>query len=257
VLPDAEIVDASELIWREKAVLMPHEIARVKQAARIAMDAYRDVASIIRAGVTEIETSQLIEAKLTIAKVSDATRAFGHVACMSGPNSVVAYGSYALSTGRRMQPGDLVLTHCNSTVDGYWTDITRTYSIGEPTADVRAMYDALLRASLAGIACVKPGARGAEIDSAVRNSLERDGFAAAFKHGTGHGVGFAAIDHRAKPRVRPHSPDVLEPGMIFNIEPGIYIDGVGGMRQCDMVLCTPDGAEVLTPFHNTIEQLML
>jgi Xaa-Pro aminopeptidase len=156
-----------------------------------------------------------------------------------------------------MQPGDLVLTHCNSTVDGYWTDITRTYSIGEPTADVRAMYDALLRASLAGIACVKPGARGAEIDSAVRNSLERDGFAAAFKHGTGHGVGFAAIDHRAKPRVRPHSPDVLEPGMIFNIEPGIYIDGVGGMRQCDMVLCTPDGAEVLTPFHNTIEQLML
>ena len=78
--------------------------------------------------------------------------------------------------------------------------------------------------------------------------LSKYGFGEEFKHSTGHGVGFAAANPNAIPRIHPHSPDILEAGMTFNIEPAIYIDGLEGMRHCDVVVCTPSGAEVLTDF---------
>jgi Xaa-Pro aminopeptidase len=118
------------------------------------------------------------------------------------------------------------------------------------------MYEAILEASRAGIGAVRPGMNASEVDTAVRNVLSERGFGEQFKHGAGHGVGFSAIDHRAIPRLKPNSPDTLESGMIFNIEPGIYFEDYGGIRQCDMVLVTQAGAEVLTPFHDMIGSLV-
>ena len=86
------------------------------------------------------------------------------------------------------------------------------------------------------------------MDAAARSVLTRHGFGPAFKHATGHGVGFTGADGNALPRVHPQSSDILEAGMTFNIEPAIYREGVGGMRHCDVVVCTHDGAEVLTDF---------
>jgi Xaa-Pro aminopeptidase len=85
--------------------------------------------------------------------------------------------------------------------------------------------------------------------------LTAHGYGEAFKHPTGHGVGFAAIDHDALPRLHPKSPDVLETGMVFNVEPGVYFEGYGGLRHCDMVAVTASGAEVLTPFAASMHDL--
>ena len=87
-----------------------------------------------------------------------------------------------------------------------------------------------------------------EVDRAARETLKAYGFEKEFKHPTGHGVGFSAISHNARPRIHPQSKEVLEPGMVFNIEPAVYIEGYGGIRHCDMVAITDTGVEVLTPF---------
>jgi Xaa-Pro dipeptidase len=259
VLPDASFIDAHELLWNCAAILTESEIEVVRRAAFVAREAYEQDARYIRSGVTEIAASLQFQNLLTSRALTDdnSDRAFGHVACMSGKNSGAAFGAYALSTRKTIAVNELVLTHCNSTLGGYWTDITRTYFVGDPPSKIRKMYDAMLKASRAGIAAVKPGVEASAVDKAVRDSLTDDTFGEAFKHGTGHGVGFAAIDHRAKPRLRPNSPDMIETGMIFNIEPGVYFPDFGGMRHCDMVLCTAEGAELLTPFHQSIAELIL
>jgi Xaa-Pro aminopeptidase len=110
-------------------------------------------------------------------------------------------------------------------------------------------------ARAAALSAIRPGATGAEVDRAARSVLAERGYGPEFKHPTGHGVGFAAIDHNARPRLHPKSPDVLEPGMVFNVEPGLYFED-GGMRHCDMVAVTDNGAELLTPFLCDIEELI-
>jgi Xaa-Pro aminopeptidase len=87
------------------------------------------------------------------------------------------------------------------------------------------------------------------VDAAARNVLRSRGLSEAFKHATGHGVGFAAISHKARPRLHPCSDAVLEPGMVFNVEPAVYLDGYGGLRHCDVVLVTENGHALLTPFQ--------
>ena len=96
---------------------------------------------------------------------------------------------------------------------------------------------------------VRPGVRAAEVDAAARNVLTERGFGDGFKHATGNGVGFSAINHLAYPRIHPKSDDMLEVGMTFNIEPAIYIEGFGGARHCDLVTVVAEGMELLTPFQ--------
>ncbi|HET7469549.1 MAG TPA: M24 family metallopeptidase, partial [Gemmatimonadales bacterium] len=119
----------------------------------------------------------------------------------------------------------------------------------------RDLFEAVLAARRAALDAVAPGVRASEVDRAARDELASRGLGAAFRHGTGHGVGFAAIDHNARPRLHPRSSDVLEPGMVFNLEPAVYLDGRGGLRHCDLVAVHSEGAELLTPFHTRLEEL--
>ena len=167
---------------------------------------------------------------------------------MSGPNSARAYAAFQQSTARAIGDGDLVLLHCNSYYDGLWTDITRTFCVGRMTDQQRAMRDAIHMARRSALNAIRPGARASSVDHGARDVLSQRGFGSAFKHPTGHGVGFAAINHNARPRIHPMSDVALEVGMAFNIEPAIYLPGVGGMRHCDVVVVSKDGAECLTPF---------
>jgi Xaa-Pro aminopeptidase len=176
---------------------------------------------------------------------------------MSGPNSAEASAAYQLSRARELTDGDFALVHCNSYADGYWTDITRTFSVGEPDGRKREMYDAVFAARRAAFDSIRAGVKASDVDRAAREVLTQSGFGKQFKHGLGHGVGFAAINHNAAPRLHPESDDVLEAGMVFNVEPGIYLDGYGGLRHCDMVAVTEDGMEVLTPFQSSVEQLIV
>jgi Xaa-Pro dipeptidase len=256
-LPAASFDPAGERLARLRAVLTPDERGRIRLACRVAGEAFAEGAARLRAGMTEAEVARGFRGQLATrgAAAPGVQRADGFVFCMSGLNSARAYGSHARSTARAVRRGDLVLVHCNSYVDGYWTDITRTYCLGSPPARLRELYDAVLGARAAALAVAGPGVEAQAVDQAARDVLAAKGLGAAFKHPAGHGVGFAAIDHNARPRLRPGSPDVLLPGMVCNIEPAVYLDDAGGLRHCDMVAVTDGGVELLTPFQATLDEL--
>lgn len=257
--PAAVLVSADELLARLRSVPTAQECARVRTACAIAGSAFESAAATIRAGMRETEVAARFRTPLSTpaAMAAQVERADGFAFCMSGANAAHAYGAYARSRAKVVAAGELLLVHCNSYADGYWSDITRTYSLGEPDARQCRMYRAVFAARDAAFAVIRPGVRAADVDRAARGELEARGFGAAFKHPTGHGVGFAAIDHNAPPRLHPRSDDVLEPGMVFNVEPAIYLDDLDGLRQCDMVVVTETGASLLTPFHVSLEELTL
>lgn len=251
-------VPADDLLSRLRSRLTAREREMVGIACGIARRAFTRAAPLLEPGVTEAEAASLFRAPLSATSDGNAIRrADGFAFCMSGVNSANAYGAYARSTSRLLCEGELVLVHCNSYVDGFWTDITRTYCLGEPDDRQAAMYDAVLAARGAALASIRAGVRAADVDAAARDALASRGFGAQFKHSTGHGVGFAAIDAGAQPRLHPRSPDVLLAGMVCNVEPAIYIDGYGGMRHCDVVAVTETSCEVLTPFHASMADLVL
>ena len=141
------------------------------------------------------------------------------------------------------------MIRCHSYADGYWADIARTYHIGPVEGRKQQMYEAVFAARDAVLAAIRPGVRAADLDQIARTVFEAHDLGAAFKHPTGHGAGFGALDHTARPRLHPKSDDVLEAGMILKLDPGAYLEEHGGVRKSDMVAVTEDGAEVLTPFH--------
>lgn len=257
-LPSATFVSAEAPLGRLRSVLTGGELDRVRIACRVAAAAFAEGAARIGEGMTEAEVAAGFRATLASHGVASpgVHRADGFVFCMSGPNSARAHGSHARSTARAVMEGDLLLIHCNSYVDGYWTDITRTFSLGPPSGHHRRLYDAVLAARAAALAMIGPGVEAQEVDRAARETLADRGLGEAFRHPTGHGVGFAAIDHNAQPRLRPGSPDVLVPGMVCNLEPAVYLDEVGGIRHCDMVAVTERGAELLTPFQARLDELV-
>lgn len=253
-LPGCSVETAKDLLTRLRSVCTSNEIERVRQACRDAQEAFEAAGVALRPDQTEITLAS--RARVFLYR-GDQGRDQQHLAVMSGICSASAYGAYAISSDRVMHPGELVMVHCNSNIAGYWTDITRTFCLGKPTEQQRQMYDAIAAAREAALKAIRPGARAADVDRAARQVLSDRGFGDQFKHATGHGVGYAAIDHNAHPRLHPQSPDLLEPGMVFNVEPAIYIENTQGMRHCDMVTVTDSGAEVLTPFLSEPREMIL
>ena len=253
------LVNATLLLTELRARLSFSELRTLRAACSIVEQAFVEGAERIRAGLSEREVAAIFAAPLSVraSSVAGIERAGGSCWCMSGPNAAEASAAFARSRGRRLGRSDLVLVHCNSYADGLWTDVTRTYIVGEPDRRMRRAYNAIFDARAAGLAAVRPGVTGADVDLAVRDTLRRHGFERELRHATGHGVGLAAIHHWARPRIHPLSPDVLERGMVFNIEPAIYQDGWGGIRHCDVALVTSAGVEVLTPFQPDLESLVL
>ncbi len=258
-LPSCALGSADEVLAKLHRVKTAGEIASIKNACKLAERAFRQGASQLHAGMTELEAAHLYRGTLSTALTDfpDVERADGFVFCMSGPNSALAGSAYARSRTRRIEAGDLVLIHCNSYADGHWTDITRTFSIGEPDIRGRAIREAVFAAREAALGALAPGVPAADIDAAARTELRARGFGPQFTHSTGHGVGFSAIDGNAPPRLHPKSPDTIQAGMVFNIEPAVYIKNFGGIRHCDMVAVTDTGAELLTDFQCHPEELVL
>jgi Xaa-Pro dipeptidase len=254
--PSAKLIAAGDMLARLASTLTPGEIERVRTACRIAEEAYSHAAQNLKRGMTETDAAAAFRAPLSTAG-NGVGRADGSMFCMSGENSYQASAAYQRSRSRRLRGGDLALVHCNSYVDGFWTDITRTYCLGEPDERQIEMYVAIFAALDASFDAIGTGVAAAEVDRAARDVLRERGFEKEFVHGLGHGVGFVAIDHGASPRLHPASPDRLKTGMVFNIEPAIYIKGYGGMRHCDMIAVTETGAELLTPFQRDIGSMIL
>lgn len=247
--PKAKYFHCDDAIEELKARKTAKEIQQMEAAAEIAASGFAHANQAIQVGRREAEIAADIQAAFqSCPKAELFQRSYGYFFCMSGPNSARAAAAYARTRQRRIEDGDLVMIHANTCADGYWTDITRTYLAGSPSQRQAAMRVGINEARDAALGCIRPGVPAREVDAAARNVMKAHGFGDAFKHSTGHGVGFAAANPNGLPRIHPCSPDVLEEGMTFNVEPAAYFDGYGGMRHCDVVAVTRQGATVLTGF---------
>jgi D-alanyl-D-alanine dipeptidase len=156
-----------------------------------------------------------------------------------GPNSASPHHEPG---ARTIVPGDVVVMDFGGTLDGYASDTTRTVAVGEPSAAIREIHGVVRAAQEAGCDAVRPGVAAQDVDRAARRVIEEAGHGAAFVHRTGHGIGLEV--HEA-PYIIDGNPTRLEPGMVFSVEPGIYLEGRFGVRIEDIVAVTEDGVERL------------
>jgi Xaa-Pro aminopeptidase len=217
------------------------EIGILREAGRRLGAVVPDVVALARPGRSELDVAADIEQVLRGAGFE---RPAFETIVASGPNSALPH---ARPTARRLQEGDGVVLDFGGVYDGYCVDLTRTVQLGEVGPTFRQLFAAVSEAQLAAISAVRPGVLASAVDGAARRTLGRYNLEDAFGHATGHGLG---IEVHEDPRVGKPShglPDTtLEPGMVFTIEPGAYIEGVGGVRIEDDVLVTESGCEVLT-----------
>ena len=249
--PARMLVPTERLIESERVRKDAYEVATLRRAAGMLTGAFERILAEIEPGRTERHVGARID---WIMKDCGFERAAFETIVASGPNAALPH---ARPGARALAAGDLVVLDFGGVYDGYCVDLTRTVSLGEPNADARRVYGAVVEAHAAGVAASRPGVTARDIDRAARGTLERLGLGDAFGHGTGHGLGIEVHEEPWLQRTRPGpagpaapggtSGEVLiESGMVFTIEPGAYLPGWGGVRLEDDLLVTADGPELLT-----------
>jgi Xaa-Pro aminopeptidase len=234
-------VPTERVVERARIIKDEEEIAALREAGRRLAGVAKGVAALVRVGRTECEIARDIDQALGSAGFS---RPAFETIVASGPNSALPH---ARPTDRLVQAGDATVLDFGGVYDGYCVDLTRTVQLGAASAALAGLYTAVAEAQRAALAAIRPGISASAIDSAARSVLERHGLGDAFGHGTGHGLGLEVHEEPRIGKVSPRLPDVVvEPGMVFTIEPGAYVPGVGGVRIEDDVLVTETGCEVLT-----------
>lgn len=204
------------------------EVAAVQRAVDITDEIYEEVVAALHVGMTEFEISALLQYH---AIRRGAQQMSFDTIVGTGPRSVMPHGR---PTARAIQPHDAVLIDFGIQYQNYQSDMTRVVFMGEPSPEMRRIYEVVLEANLAGIAAMRPGAVACDVDRAARDVIERAGYGAEFSHGLGHGIGIG--DGNEWPLLRPGSKTVLSDGMMMSCEPGVYVPGVGGVRIEDDVV---------------------
>ena len=234
---DGRLVNVGARVGALRVVKDSDELQAMRRAAAIAEEALEAAVAGGLAGRTEREVAWAIEAAVHRAGGDDL--AFPTIVA-TGPHGALPH---AIPGDAVMAPGDLVVIDMGARLDGYHSDITRTFAVGEVDDDARAVYEVVLRAQLAGLAAVRDGVACRGVDAAARHVIEDAGYGASFGHGTGHGVG---LEIHEQPRVGRLSGDRLASGAVITVEPGIYLEGRYGVRIEDTVVVTDGGCERLT-----------
>lgn len=236
--PKARVRPTRELVEEHRMVKEPAEIERIRAAVRLASSLFDTAVAAIRPGVPE----RVVAAELEYAaRKAGADGMSFETIVAAGPRSALPHGR--ASTQSIPRSGFVVLDF-GVILRDYCSDMTRTLYVGKPTAKVRRLYQAVRDAQQAAIEAVRPGRTAGEVDRAARSVLRRAGLARYFTHSTGHGVG---LEIHEPPRIASGQQEVLRPGMVITIEPGVYVPGCGGVRIEDMVVVTTTSCEVLTP----------
>lgn len=236
-LPEVELKPCSGLVIPLRRVKDPEELARIRQACDLADRAFARLLEMLRPGVSEREIA--IELDHWLRKAGSEKEAFDTIVA-SGWRSALPHG---VASDKLLEPGDLVTVDFGARVHGYHSDLTRTVVLGQATERQREVYHVVLEAQRAALAAIRAGVDGREIDAVARNLIRERGFGDYFGHGLGHGLGRSVHDH---PALSQHQEVILEADMVITVEPGIYIEGWGGVRIEDDVRVTADGCEVLT-----------
>ncbi|WP_425486277.1 M24 family metallopeptidase [Deinobacterium chartae] len=234
---EASLVPTRGLVEILRRIKTPEEIAKIRRAQELADNALQAVLPQLRAGVREIDIALELEYHLRRAGASGPSFDF---IVAGGPRSAMPHG---VASERVLQDGDLVTIDMGAVWDGYHSDMTRAYPVGEIREQLRGFYRAVKAALEAAVAQVRPGVSCPELDAVARGVLAEHGLAEYFAHSLGHGVGLAI--HEA-PSLSALSQDVLEAGMVITVEPGVYLPGVGGVRLEHLLVVTESGHEVLS-----------
>ena len=214
------------------------EIERMRQAGKLTAQAFQEVAGSVRPGIAERDLAAEIEYRMRRLGADGA--AFETIVA-SGPRTAFPH---ARPSGKELCPGDFVILDLGATFSGYASDMTRTVYLGTPDRRVRTLYQAVLDAQAQAAGYLKAGVRANEVDAAARKRLERRSLEKLFTHSTGHGVG---IEIHERPRLAKSERKRLASGNTVTVEPGVYIEGFGGIRIEDTLLVGTDGPEILTP----------
>jgi len=232
-----ELIATSGVLERLRVVKDPGEQARIEAACAIADAALAQVKHRLTEGPTETEFAAELEYEM---RHGGAQGPAFETIVASGPNSAMPH---AQPTDRVVRAGDLVVVDFGAIVDGYRSDMTRTFSMGEPDAELAHLVEAVAVAQAVGVSTVAAGTSGAAVDGAARASLVGSGYGEVFLHSTGHGVG---LDIHEAPAVAAGAADILSVGTVVTVEPGAYLAGRAGVRIEDTLLVTDSGSRPLT-----------
>lgn len=230
--PDANLIE------NLRAIKSPEEIALIQRSVQANSEAFVRTMRRVRPGLREREIAAELDFQMHMAGAEKP--AFDTIVA-SGPRSALPH---AHPTMHPVGEDELLLIDMGATLDGYTSDMTRVAFMGDPPRRIRKLYDAVAEAQLAALDTVREGVAAGKVDAAARNVLKGHKLDQAFVHSTGHGLG---LEIHEAPRIGKKEKTRLQAGMVITIEPGAYIDGLGGVRIEDTVLVTPKGCEVLTP----------
>lgn len=235
--PRVRWVELESCVEELRSVKDADEISRVRDAARLASEVFEEVVSLVKPGVLEVELSAEVEYRMRRKGASGV--AFETIVA-SGARSA---WPHARPTLKALGKNELVIFDLGAILRGYCSDLTRTVYLGRTPARIRGWHRALLEAQGAARDALHPDAKAGTVDAAARRVLKRYGLERHFAHSTGHGLG---LEVHEPPRLGRNSRAVLRAGNVVTLEPGVYVEGVGGIRVEDDVLILPRGTEILT-----------
>ena len=230
-------INLSSILCNLRSIKSLAELDKIKESQRITEKGFEHVLKYIKPGRTELELANEIES--FVKKLGAKSVAFDLIVA-SGINSSVPHH---FTGNRKIGKNDIILIDMGVNFDGYMSDMSRTVFIGQPTAEQKDVYNTVLEAQELAISNIKPGVNCCEIDKIARVFIDNSKYAGCFLHSIGHGVG---LEIHEKPFLSKKSGDVLKPGMVVTVEPGIYLSGKLGVRIEDMILITENGHENLT-----------
>ena len=236
--PEAEFPDASDALASLRLRKDESELQAMRQAVHIAQAALESTLSSFKVGMSEREFAGNLIVEL-FRHGSEPELPFAPIVS-AGPNSANAH---ATPSNRSIGSGDLLVVDWGAASGGYISDLTRTFAIGEPEPELRKIAEVVHAANVAGREAGRPGVPCANVDRAARSVIDKAGYGEYFTHRTGHGIGMEAHE---EPYMRGDNMHMLYPGMAYTVEPGIYLQGRGGVRIEDDVVVTKTGVEVLS-----------
>lgn len=243
--PEADYPDASNVLAGLRLRKDKAEMDAMRKAVKIAQDALTATIPLIKIGMTEKELSAELVMQL-LKHGSDSEFPFPPIVS-AGPNSA---NPHASPSERKIQVGDLLVVDWGAACDGYISDLTRTFAVGDVDDEYRKIHKIVQEANSAGRAAAKPNVPCANVDKAARDVIEAAGYGKYFTHRTGHGIGMEAHED---PYMRGDNMQLLEPGMAFTVEPGVYLTNRNGVRIEDNVVITETGADVLSDMPRELQ----